>query len=299
MEGKVSPTPAVAATESFDEDVLGSGIFRRRCSGKGACKYRASLSLFGLRLQAPPRSDLRRAKADLAELVRVVRQVRNHTGSSEARVRHALRLLGDNQALHDKLPGLILQVATCALYRQVLLSPAYSLDQLDEVLAAWLRLQRARTACLGTKQVRRRSPAQMQDSWQHIRSAYIELWQSAGAAVERVQRSLDRLESLVEKRFQQQWESWNRRRMASEEKQTRAALWCERREQRRMLREDKASRRVSCGQVQAARREARTLERLERLISRWPCGFGKTHCNEEQPKLPDSSDRNQDIQALE
>ncbi|CAJ1397755.1 unnamed protein product, partial [Effrenium voratum] len=114
----------------------------------GGTKYRASIALCNLRLQARPRSCLGAAQDDLELLAKLRRDVSNASGPFEDRVRCALSPEASSDRLAVARCGITLQVATSALCRRVLLSPAYDLRALDAALGAWGRLRAAQCSGL-------------------------------------------------------------------------------------------------------------------------------------------------------
>eukprot|EP00933_Yihiella_yeosuensis_P002139 TRINITY_DN10356_c0_g1_i1.p1 TRINITY_DN10356_c0_g1~~TRINITY_DN10356_c0_g1_i1.p1 ORF type:complete len:681 (+),score=124.15 TRINITY_DN10356_c0_g1_i1:199-2241(+) len=258
----------------------GHGIFRR-CHQGGPPKYRANLSLCGLRLRAMARASLDQSKKDLATLVNICRLVRKQKGQFEDCVRNAIRTSltdfatapgackEDTELSFDATGmrelGLTMQVATCAVYRQVLLSPTYTLNELDKALSAWRLLHGARSSSLQEGKSRRRNPVAMQASWEHIQKSLLELWKATGAVDERVLHTFARVEKLVESRFQQEWERWNRHQMAKEERLMRQNLRAEQRSAKMKLQEDRRSRLHQ----RSVQRETRIVKRLEKLIPKW------------------------------
>ncbi|CAK9090967.1 Hypothetical protein (Fragment), partial [Durusdinium trenchii] len=144
----IPPRPPKRPSQKVKRKVLcnareNQGIFRRQTAGGE--KFRAGIGFCNLRLQARPRSSIRDARKDLDCLVGLRDQVLLHHGPFEDRVRTALgspETWSDNDATLASR-RITLQVASSGLCRQVLLSPAYKLPQLDVALAAWRRLRDA------------------------------------------------------------------------------------------------------------------------------------------------------------
>eukprot|EP00747_Dinoflagellata_sp_TGD_P051113 gnl/TRDRNA2_/TRDRNA2_147162_c0_seq1.p1 gnl/TRDRNA2_/TRDRNA2_147162_c0~~gnl/TRDRNA2_/TRDRNA2_147162_c0_seq1.p1 ORF type:complete len:476 (+),score=74.47 gnl/TRDRNA2_/TRDRNA2_147162_c0_seq1:72-1499(+) len=275
------------------------GIFRRRCAN-GTVKYRASLSLAGLRLQTAARGNVDEARQDYLQLLAIRRRMQQEAGPIEVRLRHALadvvrppdppsaEVLDCTESSSRSL-GLIFRVAACALYGRVLLSPTYSTAELDKALAAWRQLRKARlmadspssgaSASCTARGRRRRTPAAMSRSWPEIQRTYMQLWSAAGADPVRVRRTLERTEQLAATRLEREWEQWNRVRMSAEDRRSR-------RERQRLLAEELAARRAARCQARQSAREADIVGKLEALIESWSRTSRQTARSKAVPAAP-------------
>lgn len=246
---------AVKATEH--------GIFCRHA--RGGTKYRACISFSNLRLQARPRSSLLEAQHDLTCLASIRQRVAAGSGLFEHRVRTAMAEIEAGPR-----SGITFQVA-CAIFRHVLLSPVFEAGDFDSALAAWRRvraaLQRPEETCMGRPPGR--SPAQSRELWLRLRRVYQELWLEAGATAGRVSKSLERIEELAEAHLQREWESWNRAKMAAEERAQRRVLRREQQENQRMAKEDREASAFCRRMQKGAAQEATILRRLDKLLAKW------------------------------
>lgn len=247
------------------------GVCTRRHNG--LVKYRASMSVSGLRIEAAPRTNPNIAAKDYERLVEIREHIEAGHGDFEARVRHALHMERANVSGCDRT-GLIFHVASCGLYRKVLLSPMFREEELENALEAWRKLYHARIFGLEhNSKRRRRTPAQMQESWEHIRTIQAEMWCKAGANSYKVQQRLDKHENVAASRLEREWERWNREAMCFEDNRTRA---CQRRDRQFLL--AKARRVRESDRI--AKREAKALRRLDKLIGRWtPIRHCKAKCS--------------------
>lgn len=274
--------PAASVTETAASGAVSSpsaiGIFRRASGpAAGTIKYRAALSLVGLRIQAPPRHSRAKALEDRMDLLKFRRRVVNGGSAPfDERVRCAV-----NAGVFAAAPpcgrtledfGWVFNVAVSGLYRRVMLSPTYGPGQLEAALSAWRRLRAARIGSLQSDRDRRSTPTEMVESWESTKVVLQDLWCVAGAVPSRTMQRLKNAETSSEARAQREWERWNRRRMREEERLIRKHIRDQRRELRCMAAEDAASRKERACRRSRRTEELNTIRHLKALLAKWTAG---------------------------